>query len=88
MVQWLEWWIFKVAFTPNTPFTETKLEAKFGGDIMHYRPPQSNFRGGHVPRVPRGIYAYDARDRCQKVEAEAKVEANVRKAKAELASRS
>jgi len=25
---------------------------------MHYRPPQSNFRGGHVPRVPRGIYAY------------------------------
>jgi len=22
MVQWLEWWIFKVAFTPNTPFTE------------------------------------------------------------------
>jgi len=27
---------------------------------MHYRPPQSNFRGGHVPRVPRGIYAYAA----------------------------
>ena len=26
---------------------------------MHYRPPQSNFRGGHVPRVPRGIYAYE-----------------------------
>ena len=25
---------------------------------MHYRPPQSNFRGGHVPRVPRRIYAY------------------------------
>jgi len=25
---------------------------------MHYSPPQSNFRGGHVPRVPRGIYAY------------------------------
>jgi len=24
---------------------------------MHYCPPQSNFRGGHVPRVPRGIYA-------------------------------
>ena len=28
---------------------------------MHYRPPQSNFRGGgHIPRVPRGIYAYVA----------------------------
>jgi len=25
---------------------------------MHHRPPQSNFWGGHVPRVPRGIYAY------------------------------
>ena len=29
---------------------------------MHYRPPQSNFRGGgHVPRVPRGVYAYGFR---------------------------
>ena len=24
---------------------------------MHYCPLQSNFRGGRVPRVPRGIYA-------------------------------
>ena len=27
---------------------------------MHYCPPQSNFRGGRVPRVPRGIYATDS----------------------------
>jgi len=26
---------------------------------MHYCHPQSNFRGGRVPRVPRGIYATD-----------------------------
>jgi len=37
---------------------------------MHYCPPQSNFRGGRVPRVPRGIYATADTVRTMSIESE------------------